>query len=221
MGGINHQPTNQVSNDLTVPASAALSHGMIKFLEANAHIEDAIVFESREFGAAKSKIQLAVASLEASIIQSYVAMHFVERLIQAIERPDYYPFEVLTSRPVHLAETLVGHGMLPNSAATESAANTLEAGDYHKSFHSYLEQLSKVVASVNGVKDVLNNYLDSEKSNQGYFWMEVENGRLPFRQAYAKALTNWLNFMASWQTTALISTEVHLKAINAPSLLED
>lgn len=220
MGGINHQPTSNVSRDITVPASAAISHGMIQFLDANTHIEDVIPLEVREFGAAKMKLQLALDSLKASVTQVGIAQHYTHRMVQAIERPDYQPFETVTSRPAQLAEAFVASGMLPDSEATRAAAQTLEAGDYHKSFLSYGEQLDGIIGATQEVIDLLEGYLDSEKADQGYFWIEVENGRLPFRQVYARALTTWLTFIAAWQTTALISTEVHLKAIDGPSLLE-
>lgn len=220
MGGINHSPTSNVSRDITVPASAAISHGMIQFLEANAHVEDAIPLEVREFGAAKMKLRLALDSLKASVTQDEIARHFVRRMVQAIERPDYQPFETITSRPVQLAEAFVAISMLPDSTAVQAAAQTLEAGDYHKSFLSYDAQLDRIIGATKEVIDLLEDYLDSEKADQGYFWIEVEAGRLPFRQVYARALTSRLTFIVAWQTTALISTEVHLKAIDGPSLLD-
>lgn len=220
MGGINHQPTSRVSHAITVPASAAITNGLIQFLSANAHIEDAIPLEVSEFGGAKIRLQLSVDALRASIHQADLARHFVSRMVQTIERPDYQPFETITSQPVQLAEELVSSGMLPDASAVMTAAEVLEAGDYHKSFLAYGHQLDAVIRATQEVVDLLADYLNSEMADQGYFWIEVENGRLQFRQVYARALTSWMTFLTSWQTTALISTEVHLKAIKAPGLLD-
>lgn len=220
MGGQNHQPTNQGSMLHAVPASRALSLGFAEFMHANAHIEDVIVTEKGEFGAAKSQMAMAINRLEQSQLQLSVAKHHVGQLITLMNRPDYYPFNPINVEIHTLVDDLKKAGLLPESAVVDEYSSRMVAGSYDKAFHGYETQIERLDASLINLINLVRDMSESE-GLQGYFWMSVETNQRPFRQFYAKALTEWLELTSSFLTTALISTEVHLIGSGMPNLLSN
>jgi len=223
MGGINHQPSNKISEGYTVPASEALSQIGIYMLTGNVWIERAIM-SAREvsYGASRAHLGGSVVSFSAAVTQVDVFSGYIRQILGVLNAGDYEPF-VPTSRldlDVFYAQ-FVEAGLVPDSAAARSEIEALRAGSYTAAFESYLAQAESLSDSLTVLCDLTITMRDGREGYQGLFWHTVETNTKPWRQAFSLALTGYTNLLAAFQTGALVSTETFLLGTEAPGLLSN
>lgn len=221
MGGINHSPTSQVSLALTVPAAEALTQGMSELMLGNVSIERLVQLTGEtHFGVGRSRLIEATAHFGGVVTQLEITRSYVRRLIDMVANPDYTPFDLsVVDVDSFIAECIVA-GLLIDSAATNSAVEVIKSQGYNGIFFAISDLIEDATAKAKQLRDVTNVMVDGPEGTQGYFWANVEANRNTWRQDFMTINTAMTYLIAFWATTAAVCTEVHLKGIQAPSLLE-
>lgn len=234
MGGQNHQPTN---HPLTAPSawlSQRIGQGFALVLEANNHLEDAIVL-----GMNKVYVEDLASSL------SGTPSDYLSSTIALLER----------SRDV-LGQIQIGFKRLFDAAATEGykgnpLASQVEAFDLLPKFEAVLirpfahtrvwQELEQRVKSHNVLAtleweatqfellaqptrdliNVLRECLRIANHEGGRAFVDsVENNEIPLRQYYAQVFSLWNTLHAMFLYSALLMTELFYKVNGYPSLLD-
>lgn len=218
MGGINHQPTSQISTEFTVPAAQALTLGMSELMLANAEVENTIMTNNTNFDIGRQYLQKTCSHLKQC--ESYLKLvdDYTHKIICTLDRGDYQPFSVNNIDVDNFVKESVSLGLLPESQLTHEASELMKNKKYRGLFVKVTEQTSESIKLVGNLHELTYSMSEDAEGKQGYFWLTVETNQKPWRQLFSQTLTSMTNLLQTWSTSALISTEVHLHGINAPSL---
>ncbi len=222
MGGINHQPTNQVSLVHTVPAAEALTQAVSELMLGNVAIERLIQLSGQtNFGVGRSRLRESSAHFASTIFNLEMVRSYVNRIIDTVANPEYDPFNLSTIDIDTLVNDLISAGLLPNATVVNDAKGVIVSQGYSGVFFMIGDLIDEAIAKGIRLRDLTTEMIDGPEGTQGYFWTNVEANRNTWRQDFMATNTALTNLMTFWATTAAVCTEVHLQGIGAPSLLSN
>lgn len=218
MGGINHQPTSQISNEFTVPAAQALTQGMSELMLANTEIENTIMTTNTNYDIGRQYLQKTCSHLKQC--ESYLKLvnDYTYKIIRTLERSDYQPFSISNIDVDNFIGKSVSLELLPEAQSTHEASELMKNKGYTGLFVRITEQTAASIKLVDDLYELTYSMSEGAEGKQGYFWLTVETNRKPWRQLFSQTLTSMTYLLQTWSASALISTEVHLHGIDAPSL---
>jgi hypothetical protein len=219
MGGINHQPTSQVSMQFTVPGARALTMAMAEIFLGNVAIEDVILTPTTQFGVGRQHLIEATDHFGRVVTQLTIVKSYVKRVIDTIGNDEYNPFDLSTIDAAALIQGAIDGGLLPDDVVVKEALEaTIEHG-YTGIFFEISDRIDAAIEKASRLHELTASMVDGPEGTQGYFWLHVETNKNTWRQDFMQALTALDHLVHFWTTTAVICTEVHLTGINSPSLL--
>lgn len=233
MGGQNHQPTNRVTTSPSAWLSQKVGEGFIGVLEANNHLENAIMLGMQKVyvqdvtpdlkGPASLHLGNAITCLERSKNLISAIQGGFNRVLDAAASEGY------TGNP--LARKLPSLRLLPqfegvlvqphsNSAVwTElerriADGNILETLRWERDQFSLLAQpMDDLIAVMLLCKSIC------ESKGEKALVDTIENNESPLRQHYAQVFSLWNHLHAMFLYSALMMTELFYRANGYPSLL--
>ena len=205
MGGINHQPTSQISIALSVPAAGALSKAHAELLLGNCSIEELIqLTTTTHFGVGRQKLIQARSHFEMSISELQIALSYVARITDMVGNAEYQPFDISAIDAEELIEACIAAGILPDSTEVRTAITVAKTTGYQGIFFEIKDRLEAAVTEVRALCETTDPMIEGSEGTQGYFWQNVENNRTSWRSDYMAALTAMTNAVAFWSATAAI-----------------
>lgn len=220
MGGINHQPTSQISIALSVPAAGALSKAQSELMLGNCSIEELIqLTQTTHFGVGRQKLIQARMHFEMGVSELHEVKSYVDRITDMIGNPDYQPFDLSDINAAELIEQCIAAGLLPDSIEVRNAITVTTTAGYQGIFFEIGDRLVKAIAKLEALCETTDPMVEGPEGTQGYFWQNVEGNRTSWRSDYMSALTAMTNLISFWSATAAICTEVHHHNTKTGSLL--
>lgn len=221
MGGINHQPTSQVSLSFTVPGARALSSAVAELMLGNVAIEDVVLTNPSFMGVGRQHLIDALAHFDRVVTQLNSVKSFVSRVQDTLGSNEYNPFDLNTLDAEALVSGAIIAGMLPDDKNVITALETIKQQGYNGIFFEIGDRVDQAIALAKKLSEVVAPMIDGPEGTQGYFWQNVEANRNTFRQDFMRVLTALNGLVHFWTTTAVVCTEVHLTGVGAPSLLNE
>ncbi len=234
MGGQNHQPTNTKITAASAWLSQRVGEGFIRALEANNHLENAIML-----GMNKLHIEDLVASLNGTP---------AEHLAKAIEQLKYslntlgdiqvgfnrlldvaaiegYKGNPLASKLGTLNLKTKFEGILIQPYSNNSVWNELEKRIEKLNILETLaweaKQFKRLEPPTHDLVVTLQECLRIAEMENGRAMADaIENNEVPIRQYYAQVFSLWNTLHAMFLYSALMMTELFYRANAYPSLLE-
>ena len=219
MGGINHQPTKKSSEVLTVPAARALTSAMAHLMTGNTKIEDVITLSATlEFAGAHESLLAAADEFHAAHSDLGTLRNYIDQMLALFEK-GYQPFETSGIDTIATLADFQARGMLPAAGEVGAASECFAQSGFNGTFHRHREMCEEAMSRLDALANLTTSLIHGPSATQGYFWFLVESNKIPWRQVFSQALTSLTQLLVGWQTTALLSTELHLTNVGMPSLL--
>jgi hypothetical protein len=221
MGGIDHQPTSNVSLRHTVPAAAALSEAQIGLWSGNNEIELLIMLTGDTvFGAGAGRLERAATFFSAGSSALKVVKSHISKVVDTLGNPDYEPFDLsLVGDIDEFIDRLIHAGLLSDTAIARQASKATRDEGYRGMFFETGGLIDDAAAKLAELATLTSSMVRGPEGTQGYFWLNVEAGRTDWRQTFLRANTALTDLTQFWTTTSVICTEAHLKGAFDLSLL--
>ena len=234
MGGKNHQPTNVIR--LIAPSawlSKKQSEGLIAVLEANNHLEDAIIsamgrlhveeFVPKSGDTPTDHLTLTLEKLRASLTKLDDIARAYDNLLDAAAKENYTGNPLASKlKDLDLSGQFAGVLIQPhvNRPAWEGVEariqedNILAALRWEKDQFELLRQPTHdLIECIAASASILT------ATGASRFVKAIEMNEVPLRQRYAKVFSLWNNLDAMFLYSALMMTELFYRSNGFPSLL--
>lgn len=222
MGGINHQPTSNVSLAFSVPGAEALTKAMSELMLGNVSIEQLIQLNGgTNFGVEKQRLIEAGMHFDLGISELEIAGSYVDRIIDMLGNSSYVPFDISSVNAELLIEDCINAGLLTNSHQVHEAVSVTTEQGYQGIFFAIKDRIENSIMKLITLRNTTNCLVDGPEGTQGYFWQNVEANRNTWRPDFMAALTSLTDLIGFWSASAAICTEVHLVGTNSGSLMSN
>ena len=222
MGGINHQPTSNVSLAFSVPGAEALTKAMSELMLGNVSIEQLIQLNGgTNFGVEKQRLIESGMHFDLGIAELEITGSYVDRIIDMLGNSSYVPFNIGTVNAELLIGSCIKNGLLPDSKQVHEAVAVATNQGYQGIFFAIKDRIDLAISKMITLRDTTNGLIDGPEGTQGYFWQNVEANRNTWRPDFMAALTIMSDLIGFWSATAAICTEVHLVGTDSGSLLDN
>ncbi len=234
MGGQNHKPTHKRTIAVSAWLSQRVSEGFALVLQANSHLENAIILGMDKLHVDDLARQLSGPSSD-----------HVERALVYVERSEVTLAEIragfgrvltvaciegYTGNP--LADQLVSfdlkskfQGLLlrpfVNNTAWQQIEGRLQTTNVLKTLEWEGEQFSQLLQPTRALIEVLRQCLDIARTRDGRALVDaIENNEIPLRQYYAQVFSLWNSLHAMFLYSSLMTTKLFYRVNAYRSLLE-
>ena len=234
MGGQNHQPTNTGITPASAWLSQKVGDGFAFVLEANGHLENAIMIGMNKLhihdlipdldGTPSEHVHKAIECLKLSQERLSEIQIGFNRLIE-IAKVVGYKGNPLASKvkSFGLKEQFEGLLIRPviNTMIWEDLEMRIQDLNILKTLEWEAEQFLSLEEPTSRLIEVLQQCLElSEKQSGRDMADAIENNELPLRQFYAQVFSTWNSLHAMFLYSSLIMTELFYKINAYPSLVE-
>lgn len=234
MGAINHQPTNREITAVSAWLSQRVCEGFALVLEANNHLEDAIILGMNKLyvedlvpsltGTPSDHLRETVTTLKRSKETLPQIQRGFARLTEAA-RNENYVGNPLASRlkAFDLSNRFAGVIVCPfiNMQIWRELENRITDGNIMKTLEWEGTEFQALAQPTEDFLVVIEDCLEIAETEGGVAFVDaVENNEIPVRQYGGQLLSLWNNLDAMFLYSALMMTELFYRANAYPSLLD-
>ena len=234
MGAQNHQPTNRILTPLSAWLSQRVGEGQIRLLEANNHLENAIMIGMNKVyiedlvpdlkGTCERHLNLSISELKKLLDVITMIENAFERLQNAADREGYQGNPLASQiKSFELSTKFQQHIVLPavNEVAWNDVESRISSMNIMKTLAWESQEFSNTRQNTKDFIEVLSQCINVALSDGGLaFANDVEDNKIAVRQVGGRLLAQWNYLSAMFLYSSLMMTELFYKINAFPSLLE-